>query len=84
MPEIKLIAEYTFEHSDSAFRPKDMRWGSGTIPITTDHEPVTQEDFDEISRYIAKEVVKDCNRLVLNKVYLDPQFDVIEGTLNDA
>lgn len=84
MPEIKLIAEYTFEHSDSAFRPKDKRWGSGTIPITTDHEPETQEDFDEIARYLAKEVIKDCKSLVLNSVYVDPQFEFIEGTLNDA
>lgn len=83
MPSIKLVAEYTFEHLDTILRPKDQRWGTGTIQLTVDHEPETQEDFDEISKYLAKEVVKDCKQLVLNRVYLDPSLNIIDGEFVD-
>lgn len=77
----KIIAEYTYEHNGASLRPKDQLWGVGTVPLDVDHEPTTQEDFDEISRYIATEVVKDCAKLVLNRVYADPSIDIIEGEL---
>lgn len=43
---------YAFRHRESALRPDDQMWGEGTMPITTDKEPETQEDFDEIAKTV--------------------------------
>lgn len=78
--------EFTFEHKDSAFRPENSRYGSGTIPITTDEVPTEQEDFDEIARVIGRQI-PECRRLVVNRISPadSPMItgDVIEGFIND-
>lgn len=59
--------EFTFEHLDSALRPENARYGSGTVPIVTDAEPTTDEDFKEIAKVIGRQI-PDCKRLVVNNV----------------
>lgn len=65
----KYNVEFTFEHKDSALRPDSARYGSGTIPIVTDHSVESQEDFDEIAKVIGRQI-PDCKRLVVNNVIL--------------
>lgn len=88
MPQYNV--EFTFEHKDSVLRPENSRYGSGTIPITTDEEPTTQEQFDEIARVIGRQI-PDCKRLVVNRIVavgedVNPsEFtgDLIEGFIYD-
>lgn len=86
----KYNVEFTFEHKDSSLRPDNARYGSGTIPIVTDHAVETQEDFNEIAKVIGRQI-PDCKRLVVNNVILvgddvDPSGftgEIIEGTTLD-
>jgi hypothetical protein len=44
--------KYAFQAKDADTLPEDRRWGFGTIPINTDEEPTTPEQFMEIQRHI--------------------------------
>ena len=54
MSNIELVALFDFEVLNSEQQPEDKRWGEGSIRITTDKEPVTAEDFQEIAKAIFK------------------------------
>lgn len=45
---------FAFEHKDSEILPEEQRHGFGFLDINTDHEPTTQEDFDEIAKTIGR------------------------------
>lgn len=50
MPE--LVALFDFERLNSEQYPEDERYGEGSIRISTDKEPETEEDFREIAKAI--------------------------------
>lgn len=52
MPE--LVAIFAFERLNSQQYPEDERYGEASIRISTDKEPESQEDFDEIAKAIFK------------------------------
>lgn len=52
MPE--LVVLFDFERLNSEKYPENERYGEGSIRISTDKEPETEEEFKEIARAIGK------------------------------
>ena len=48
------LVQYSFKFPDSSFRSEDQMFGTGSIPINTDHAIETQEDEIEVARQIGK------------------------------
>jgi hypothetical protein len=46
------LVHYQFAYPKSDLRPEDQRWGNGSIPINTDKEPNSKEEYMEIARTI--------------------------------
>lgn len=70
------LVHYSFSFPKSDLRPEDQRWGSGSIPINTDKEPKTDEEFMEIARHIGK--LGGYERVAITK--LDPTDHFVEDT----
>lgn len=70
------LVHYSFAFPKSDLRPEDQRWGSGSIPINTDKEPTTPEEFMEIARTIGKQ--GGYERVAITKI--DPTDHFIEDT----
>lgn len=52
MPNIELVALFDFERLNSEQYPETERYGEGSIRLSVDKEPETQEDFQEIAKAI--------------------------------
>lgn len=50
--EHRYIATYAFELREGHYDRETDKAGWGQMHITTDHEPTTQEDFNEIAKQI--------------------------------
>jgi hypothetical protein len=70
------LVHYSFAFPKSELRPEDQRWGSGSIPINTDKEPETKEEFIEIARTIGK--LGGYERVAITKI--DPTDHFVENT----
>jgi len=70
------LVHYQFAFPKSDLRPEDQRWGSGSIPINTDKEPKTEEEFLEIARTIGHQ--GGYERVAITKI--DPTDHFIEDT----
>lgn len=80
-------AHYAFQVADSEDKPEDERWGFGRVPIETEVEPTTDEDFKEIARTIGRKNGYDTVRLQHVTAVDDAKMsgsgedDVLEGTV---
>lgn len=80
------LVHFQFAHPQSGLRPEDQRWGSGSIPINTDKEPETKEEFLEIARTIGK--LGGYERVAVTKLeptdhFVDDSSEVLEGIIVD-
>ena len=80
--------QYAYQVLGADAKPEDERWGFGRIPITTDVEPQTAEEFKEIARTIGltggyeKVVIQSINE-PRNVTVAEDDDTVIEGTIVD-
>jgi len=75
-PSHNYLVHFSFAFPQSDLRPEDQRWGNGSIPINTDKEPTTKEEFIEIARHIGK--LGGYDTVAITKI--DPTDHFIENT----
>ncbi|UDL16848.1 hypothetical protein SEA_ATUIN_185 [Arthrobacter phage Atuin] len=81
------LVHYSFKFPESGLRPHDQSFGTGSIPINTDHAIETPEDLKEVSRQIGKlggyEMVAINNYERTDK-FIDDSSEILEGlVVND-
>ena len=80
---------YAFQVADSEDKPDNERWGFGRVPIETEVEPTTDEDFKEIARTIGLKNGYDTVRLqhvaeiYASKMSGSDEDEILEGTIVD-
>lgn len=67
MPE--LVVLFDFERRDPKQYPENERYGEGSIRISTDKEPETEEDFKEIAKAIFRN--GQYNAVAVKSVFYD-------------
>jgi hypothetical protein len=83
-PSHNYLVHYSFAFPQSDLRPDDQRWGSGSIPINTDKEPTTKEEFLEIARTIGKQ--GGYERVAITKIdptdhFIEDSGEILEGLI---
>lgn len=78
------LVHFQFAHPQSSLRPEDQRWGSGSVPINTDKEPKTEEEFLEIARTIGK--LGGYERVAITRLdptdhFVDDSSEILEGII---
>lgn len=78
------LAHYAFAFPKSDLRPESQRWGTGSVPINTDKEPETEEEFKEIARHIGQ--LGGYERVAITKLepttrFVDDTAEVLEGLI---
>jgi hypothetical protein len=78
-PSFNYLAHYSFAFPQSDLRPEDQRWGQGSMPINTDKEPKTKEEFLEIARTIGK--TGGYERVAITKLEPTDHFIIDKGEI---
>lgn len=83
-PTHNFLVHFQFSYPKSDLRPEDQRWGTGSIPINTDKEPETKEEFMEIARTIGKQ--GGYERVAITKIdptdhFIEDSGEVLEGLI---
>lgn len=83
-PSYNFLVHYSFAFPESGLRPDDQRWGNGSVPINTDKEPTTDEEFKEIARHIGKlggyEIVA-ITSIDATDHFIDNTAEILEGLI---
>lgn len=83
-PSHNYLVHFSFSFPKSELRPEDQRWGRGSIPINTDKEPTTKEEFLEIARHIGK--TGGYERVAIEKIdptdhFIEDSGEILEGLI---